>query len=58
VGAPAIDAGQGKRAYGMIQYLPEIKQSIRELQVQMKQLLSSGEDKPSRPEDSQSSDKP
>ena len=31
VGAPAIDAGQGKRAYGMIQYLPEMKQSIREL---------------------------
>ena len=34
LGAPAIDAGQGKRAYGMIQYLPEMKQSIRELGAQ------------------------
>jgi UDP-3-O-[3-hydroxymyristoyl] glucosamine N-acyltransferase len=53
LGAPAIDANQGKRAYGMIQYLPEIKQSIRELQAQMKQLLSGEEDEPSKPENSQ-----
>jgi len=54
LGAPAIDASQGKRAYGMIQYLPEMKQSIRELQAQMKQLLSGGENEPP-PEDSKSS---
>ncbi|MGB7581548.1 MAG: UDP-3-O-(3-hydroxymyristoyl)glucosamine N-acyltransferase [Sedimentisphaerales bacterium] len=58
LGAPAIDAGQGKRAYGMIQYLPEMKQNIRELQAQMRQLLSGGENEPSRPEDSPHSAQP
>ncbi len=57
LGAPAIDAGQGKRAYGMIQYLPELKQSIRELQSQMKHLVSDEEKEPS-PEDSKSSAQP
>lgn len=42
LGAPAIDAGQGKRAYGMIQYLPDMRQSIRELQDQVERLLSGG----------------
>ena len=32
LGAPAIEANQGRRAYGMIQYLPEMRQSIRDLQ--------------------------
>ena len=32
LGAPAIEANQGKRAYSMIQYLPEMRQSIRALQ--------------------------
>jgi hypothetical protein len=42
----------------MIQYLPEMKQSIRELAAQVKQLLSGREDKPSRPEDSPRSEEP
>jgi UDP-3-O-[3-hydroxymyristoyl] glucosamine N-acyltransferase len=41
LGAPAIDANIGRRAYSMIQYLPEIRQSIRELQGQFKQVVSS-----------------
>jgi len=32
LGAPAIEANQGRRAYGMIQYLPEMRQSIRDLE--------------------------
>ena len=32
LGAPAIDADAGRRAYSMIQYLPDMKQNIRELQ--------------------------
>jgi hypothetical protein len=40
----------------MIQYLPEMKQSIRELQAQMKQLLPGGQGESSRPEDSQHSE--
>jgi UDP-3-O-[3-hydroxymyristoyl] glucosamine N-acyltransferase len=42
LGAPAIDANQGKRAYGMIQYLPEMRQALRGLQSQVEQLLSDG----------------
>jgi UDP-3-O-[3-hydroxymyristoyl] glucosamine N-acyltransferase len=42
LGAPAIDANQGKRAYGMIQCLPEMRQSIRELQEQIERLSSPG----------------
>jgi UDP-3-O-[3-hydroxymyristoyl] glucosamine N-acyltransferase len=43
LGAPAIEANQGKRAYGMIQYLPEIRQSVRDLQAQLERLLTGGE---------------
>lgn len=43
LGAPAIEANQGKRAYSMIQYLPEIRQSIRNLQSQMEQITSPAE---------------
>jgi len=32
LGAPAIEAEQGKRAYSMIQYLPEMRQNIREVE--------------------------
>lgn len=32
LGAPAIDAHQGKRAYSMIQYLPEMRQAIRKIE--------------------------
>ncbi|MHC4619277.1 MAG: UDP-3-O-(3-hydroxymyristoyl)glucosamine N-acyltransferase, partial [Planctomycetota bacterium] len=43
LGAPAIEASQGKRAYSMIQYLPEMRQSIRNLQSQIEQILSATE---------------
>lgn len=38
VGAPAIEAKLGRRAYSMIQHLPEIRQSVRQLQKQVEQL--------------------
>ena len=41
LGAPAIEVNQGKRAYSMIQYLPEIRQNIRNLQSQIEQIVSS-----------------
>lgn len=41
LGAPAIEANQGKRAYSMIQYLPEMRQNIRNLQSLIGQLTSS-----------------
>ncbi len=41
LGAPAIEANQGKRAYSMIQYLPEMRQNIRNLEIQIKQIASS-----------------
>ncbi len=40
VGAPAVEAGQGKRAYSMIQYLPDMRQNIRNLQKQIKKISS------------------
>jgi UDP-3-O-[3-hydroxymyristoyl] glucosamine N-acyltransferase len=43
LGAPAIDANQGKRAYSMIQYLPEMRQSIRNLQSQLEHIVSISE---------------
>jgi UDP-3-O-[3-hydroxymyristoyl] glucosamine N-acyltransferase len=41
LGAPAVEANLGRRAYSMIQYLPEMRQSIRDLQNQFKQIVSS-----------------
>ncbi len=38
LGAPAIEANQGKRAYGMIQYLPEMRQNMRAMQSRLDQL--------------------
>jgi UDP-3-O-[3-hydroxymyristoyl] glucosamine N-acyltransferase len=43
LGAPAIEANMGRRAYSMIQYLPDMRQSIRDLQSQFKQIVSSME---------------
>jgi len=43
LGAPAIDANQGKRAYGMIQYLPEMRQIIRDLQSRIERIASTTE---------------
>jgi UDP-3-O-[3-hydroxymyristoyl] glucosamine N-acyltransferase len=41
LGAPAIEANTGRRAYSMIQYLPEMRQSIRDIQSQFKHIVSS-----------------
>jgi len=41
LGAPAIEANQGKRAYSMIQYLPEMRQAIRNIQNQIEQIAPS-----------------
>jgi UDP-3-O-[3-hydroxymyristoyl] glucosamine N-acyltransferase len=49
LGAPAIDANQGRRAYGMIQYLPEMRQSIRSLQNQIKQITSTSDSDSEKP---------
>jgi UDP-3-O-[3-hydroxymyristoyl] glucosamine N-acyltransferase len=50
LGAPAIEASQGKRAYSMIQYLPEMRQNIRTLENQVEEirglLESEAEDSP------------
>ena len=49
LGAPAIDASQGKRAYSMIQYLPEMRKSIRKIE---KQLANKENVKPENPKTS------
>ncbi|MEE9370543.1 MAG: UDP-3-O-(3-hydroxymyristoyl)glucosamine N-acyltransferase [Sedimentisphaerales bacterium] len=41
LGAPAIEVSQGKRAYSMIQHLPEMRQNIRNLQNRINQIVSS-----------------
>ena len=41
VGAPAVEASQGRRAYSMIQYLPDMRHSIRRLEKQLEQLKAS-----------------
>ncbi|MHC4741377.1 MAG: UDP-3-O-(3-hydroxymyristoyl)glucosamine N-acyltransferase [Planctomycetota bacterium] len=43
LGAPAIDARQGRRAYGMIQNLPEMRQNLRNLQTRIEKIESSVE---------------
>jgi UDP-3-O-[3-hydroxymyristoyl] glucosamine N-acyltransferase len=43
IGAPAIDANQGRRAYGIIQNLPEMRQNIRNLQNRIERIASSAE---------------
>ena len=45
LGAPAIDANQAKRAYGMIRYLPDMRQNIRDLQSRIEQLMGPAGDK-------------
>ncbi len=44
LGAPAIEAGQARRAYAMLQNLPEMRQDIRRLQKKLRQ------DEPATPE--------
>ena len=38
LGAPAIDAGQARRAYTMLPYLPQMRQDIRALQNQLEKI--------------------
>jgi UDP-3-O-[3-hydroxymyristoyl] glucosamine N-acyltransferase len=49
MGAPAIDATQGRRAYGIIQNLPEMRQSIRNLQNRLERIASSAESDSEKP---------
>ncbi len=44
LGAPAIEVNQGKRAYSMIEYLPEMRQSIRRLENKIEQIVSAIEE--------------
>ena len=53
LGAPAVEANMGRRAYSMIQYLPEMRQNIRDLQTQIKQITSPGEDGSEKPAEEQ-----
>lgn len=45
LGAPAIDANIGKRAYSMIQYLPDMRQAVKELKEKVRQLSEALEEK-------------
>jgi UDP-3-O-[3-hydroxymyristoyl] glucosamine N-acyltransferase len=40
LGAPAIDAGQARRAYTMLPYLPQMRQDIRTLQNQLEKIAA------------------
>ncbi|MHC4558841.1 MAG: UDP-3-O-(3-hydroxymyristoyl)glucosamine N-acyltransferase [Planctomycetota bacterium] len=51
LGAPAVEANLGRRAYSMIQYLPEMRQSIRDLQNQIKQITFPVESDSEEPEE-------
>ena len=44
LGAPAIDASQARRAYGLIQHLPTMRQNLRQLQSQIDELRAALED--------------
>ncbi len=44
LGAPAVEASMGRRAYSMIQYLPEMRQNIRDLQNQIRHATPPGRD--------------
>ena len=48
LGAPAVDAGQGKRAYSLIQYLPQMRQDIRHLQEQLEKIVSAAGPNPKK----------
>ncbi len=45
LGAPAIEAGKAKRAYALIEYLPEIRKSIKKMKKQIEKLQSQIEEK-------------
>jgi UDP-3-O-[3-hydroxymyristoyl] glucosamine N-acyltransferase len=46
LGAPAIDAGQARRAYTMLPYLPQMRQDIRTLQHQLEKLTAALKNQP------------
>jgi len=43
IGAPAIDADKGKRAYALIEYLPQMRKRIRELEKRLAEPDKTGE---------------
>jgi len=49
LGSPAIEVSVARRALSMIQYLPEIRQNLRKLETQMKQLTSSAKSNIKKP---------
>ena len=49
LGAPAVEANQGKRAYSMIRYLPDMRQSIRRLESRIERILLSIEPESEEP---------
>jgi UDP-3-O-[3-hydroxymyristoyl] glucosamine N-acyltransferase len=51
LGAPAIDAGQARRAYTVLQHLPEMRQDIRNLQNRMRKIMAAMNTKPDGPAD-------
>ena len=56
LGSPAIEADQGRRAYSMLQYLPEMRQNIRRLQNQIQQNHSPVEPEIEDPDDRSNDD--
>jgi len=42
-GTPAIEAGKARRAYSLIEYLPEMKKKIKDLEKQLEKLQTDGE---------------
>lgn len=52
LGAPAIDAAQARRAYTMLQHLPQMRQDIRALQNRLKKMVDSTEPGPDDATDS------
>jgi UDP-3-O-[3-hydroxymyristoyl] glucosamine N-acyltransferase len=48
MGSPAIEAGLAKRAYSLIQYLPEMRKSIKELKNGLEKLSPSAEPAPKK----------
>jgi UDP-3-O-[3-hydroxymyristoyl] glucosamine N-acyltransferase len=46
LGAPAIDAGEARRSYMMIPYLPQMRQDIRNLQSELQRLLDREKNQP------------
>ncbi len=53
LGAPAIDAGEARRSYMMIPYLPQMRQDIRNLQSEVQRLLAAQKETPEGPADQQ-----